>query len=338
MPGSVTSEATADGITLTTQAWPLSYTQIQTVSDLLGNATSTLYSPLGFNLADVVGLDPTFRGVTIEGIFDSSVSDVGAATSTLVAQAQTLTGVPVQVRSDVVTGAALGRDDDYAPFNAGGLMYSPSAPSNDNICSNGFGVKISGVTHTTTARHCPYTDYEAVDSSTHKYAQGHSTRVDPGAARYLGGTASALSWDGAYNKQDYTKTVVGYADLGVGDYVCTDGGNSGVHCNVKVTDLSVYYNDGTGHGNTEMIKGVQQTSGKIAVIQGDSGGPVIVPLSGGTQVRAAGMIQAYAGTYTTGSGCGPVRFAGNNRCSPGVLFTSFRTIVNGISGGSLVTG
>jgi hypothetical protein len=293
---------------------------------------------LGFKLADVVGLDPSFGGVTIEGTFNPTVSDVSAATSQLIAQAQALTGVPVQVNSDVVTGAALGRDNDFAPFNAGGLMYSPSAPSNDNICSSGFGVRISGVTHTTTARHCPYTDYEAVNASGNKYAAGHNTRVDPGAARYLGGTASVLSWDGAYNTQDYTKTVIGYSDLGVGDYVCTDGGNSGVHCNVKVTDLNVYWNDGTGHGDVDTIKGVQQTSGKIAAIQGDSGGPVIVPLSNGTQVRAAGMIQAYSGSYTTGSGCGPVRFAGANRCSPGVLFTSFRTIVNGISGASLVTG
>ncbi len=36
--------------------------------------------------------------------------------------------------------------------------------------------------------------------------------------------------------------------------------------------------------------------------------------------------------------CGPVYDDGGNRCSAGVLFTSMRTIVNGISGGSLVTG
>ena len=108
--------------------------------------------------------------------------------------------------------------------------------------------------------------------------------------------------------------MIGYEDLAVNDLVCTGGGNSGEHCNVKVTNLTVSFNDGFGAFST--LEGVQQTSGKIAQIQGDSGGPVISLASTSSgQVRAAGMIQGFLGSGMTGSACGPVFQGGSNRCS-----------------------
>ena len=67
---------------------------------------------------------------------------------------------------------------------------------------------------------------------------------------------------------------------------------------------------------------------------GDSGGPVMAlyDTSAG-QVRAAGMIQAL------GPAALELRAVIHSRaCSTNVYFTSMRTIVNSISGGSLLTG
>ncbi len=76
---------------------------------------------------------------------------------------------------------------------------------------------------------------------------------------------------------------------------------------------------------------------------GDSGGPVI-SLAGlpSGDVWAVGMIQAATGTLLSGSAkCGPAFDYGPssepNQCSATVLFTSMRTIVNSLSGASLLT-
>lgn len=159
-----------------------------------------------------------------------------------------------------------------------------------------------------------------------------------GAAKVLTASGVGLAFDGAWNSVNYTKFVIGFGDVSDGDYVCTGGANSGEHCNIEVVNTSVSFNDGTGNGNVSTIEGEQMTSGAIAVIQGDSGGPVIALSSTAGDVYAAGMIQAVAGTTSTGSACGSVYSAGGNLCGKYVLFASMRTIVNSISGAALVTG
>ncbi len=153
----------------------------------------------------------------------------------------------------------------------------------------------------------------------------------------LSATGDALAFDGPYNSVNFWKTVIGYEDLAVNDYVCTGGGNSGEHCNIKVVSLSVLWYD--GYSLFQVIQAYQQASGAIATIQGDSGGPVISLASTSSgQVRAAGMIQVSFSTGMTGSACGPVRDAGSNQCFTDVGFTSMRTFVGSLSGASLLTG
>lgn len=140
-------------------------------------------------------------------------------------------------------------------------------------------------------------------------------------------------FDGAYNNSaGYSKTVSGFQDVSLGDYVCTSGGNSGVHCNIEVISLRRWWND--GWGGAWQIEGYQRTAGQYAAIQGDSGGPVLMPRANGT-VGAVGMIQAVLNADT--NGCAPARDLGSNVCSPDVLFTSTRTIANSL-GMSLVIG
>ena len=69
--------------------------------------------------------------------------------------ASSVMGVPVHVVPGAGATTSTGRDNDFAPFNAGGYMISPS---NGTTCSSGFAINLSGSTRITTARHCTRND------------------------------------------------------------------------------------------------------------------------------------------------------------------------------------
>lgn len=224
---------------------------------------------------------------------------------------------------------AVTRATDGPPYYAGGLMKNQSG----GACSTGFAIRYKSVNRITTARHCKGT------FKTYSGGKSYGSTVlnnAAGQARILTGAGSGRAFDGAWNNgSGFNKRVVGYRDVTLGDAVCTSGANSGIHCNVRVSKMKYAFNDGDGSANN--IMGTQQSIGKIAAIQGDSGGPVIYPHSGGTTVGAVGMIQGIVTPMKTGSACGSVRLGGANKCSINVLFTSTRTLVNSLSGASLVT-
>lgn len=284
----------------------------------------------GFKISDIAAVAAGHDGIVVNGTYTSVPA---AQRAPQVRSLATVTmGVAVRVVPGISVVSANGRDNDFAPFDAGGYMISPSTST---TCSSGFAISISGRTHTTTARHCNKNDYRD-RSASNTYGTGVENSGD-GGGRVLSATGAALALDGPFNSNNFSKVVIGFEDLAVNNFVCTGGGNSGEHCNIKVTNLRVSFNDGFGTFST--IEGVQQSSGAIAVIQGDSGGPVI-SLAGTVsgQVRAAGMIQGEISPFMTGSACGPVFDAGSNKCSKTVLFSSMRTVVNTISGASLLTG
>jgi hypothetical protein len=83
-------------------------------------------------------------------------------------------------------------------------------------------------------------------------------------------------------------------------------------------------------GRFETIRATQQVSGKMAAMPGDSGGPVLVPYSGGTHVGAAGMMQAAGSAVTCPSvHDGPLTLLwwqfGTPNCFKQVYFTSIHT-------------
>ena len=284
----------------------------------------------GFKISDIAGVAARDNGITVNGTYTAAPAAQRAPQ--VRSLATVVRGVPVHVVPGVSVVAATGRDNDFAPFDAGGYMLSPSTGT---TCSSGFAIVRGGATHTTTARHCNKNDYQDRAAS-NRYGTGVANSSD-GGGRELSATGAALALDGPFNSNNFSKTVIGYEDLAVGNFVCTGGGNSGEHCNIKVTNLRVSFNDGFGTFST--IEGTQQSSGAIAAIQGDSGGPVIsLANTQSGQVRAAGMIQGIESPFMTGSACGPVFDAGSNLCSKKVLFSSMRTIVNNLSGASLLTG
>jgi hypothetical protein len=284
----------------------------------------------GFKVSGVVVVSPSYDGIIVYGAYTQAPAARRAPQ--VRALRATIAGVPARVHPSMPATLANTRDTDFAPFNAGGYMLSGNGSS---TCSSGFAINYGGTTHITTAQHCNETPWFGRASSN---SYGSSVATTPGSGgRVLSSTGDALAFDGAYNSVNFWKTVIGFEDLAVNDFVCTGGGNSGEHCNIKVINLLVSFNDGISTFNT--IEAYQQTSGAISVIQGDSGGPVI-SLAGTSsgQVRAAGMIQGFFGSGMTGSACGPVYDAGGNLCSRDVAFTSMRTMVNDLSGASLVTG
>jgi hypothetical protein len=283
----------------------------------------------GFTIGAIAAIGATDDGLTVYGTYTSAPAEQRAPQ--VRSLATTVMDIPVRVVPGVNVSPSLGRSTDFSPFFAGGYMLSPSA---NGVCSTGFAIRLNNVNRITTARHCDRNDYRA-RAGTATYGTGLLNSGN-GGGRVLTGAGAARAFDGAFDTENFTKAVIGFQDMAINNFVCTDGGNSGVHCNVRVTNLSVSFNDGFGTFTT--IQGVQQTSGAIAVIQGDSGGPVI-SLAGTVdgQVRAAGMIQGLIGG-TTGAACGRVFDGGGNLCSATVLFSSMRTIVNSISGATLLTG
>ena len=221
---------------------------------------------------------------------------------------------------------ARSRAADTSPFFAGGQMRRDGG----GICSSGFSLWVGSTSHTTTARHCNGT-FRAYSRPSSVYGSSYRTSSD-GAARMLTGRGATRMFDGSWSNPDgYSKAVNGFFDVSLNDRVCTSGANSGVHCPIKVTEMSRFWKE----EGVSTIIGVKEGSG-IAAIQGDSGGPVLVPLSNG-KVGAVGMIQAINSPGMTGSSCGSVRVAGSNQCSKTVWFTSMRTIANSF-GVRLVTG
>lgn len=91
------------------------------------------------------------------------------------------------------------------------------------------------------------------------------------------------------------------------------------------------YLQSDGHGAAVNTILAQQVNGTIALMDGDSGGPIYQ--FDGTYYWAVGMIQGYAGSPLTN--CGNANYA--TSCYSQVWFSSVHTILNNIPGATLLT-
>jgi hypothetical protein len=329
---SVASEARRQGITVTFSERPYSVPEIESANVALMR-NDKAFEPLGFKVSSVGGIGDDDGQIVIRGnAINREGGILTAAERTAVEKlAHDIAKLPIQVIDGVEVRPA-SRMNDYSPFNSGAYLIN----SNGMSCTTGFALKAKTGTGswTNTARHCDGTGWWYARDNSGSSA-GMQWRDSPdGQAALLSETGSLWMFDGAWNNTaGYSKPVAGFHDLSLGDYVCTSGGNSGVHCNIGIMYLNFYWNDGYGYAS--QMEGYQSVNGQIAAIQGDSGGPVIVPYGNGS-VGAAGMIQAVAGTLYNYGNCGSVRDGGANYCSRYVWFTSTRTIANSL-GMNLVT-
>lgn len=194
------------------------------------------------------------------------------------------------------------RKHDAPPWYGGSALRNPSG----GICSSGFVVKDRyGSLMLSTAKHCDGKDgywrtWEGGDDvGVSDHLQSNS-RVDTvGIA--LHNDARGYLYDGPANLTDgYAKPVVGSGHNFVGDYVCTDGANGGVHCNVVLdkVDIGVTGADGGYRPITDRGYATDWPSHGVAAVNGDSGGPVFVEAGNWTADEARGTITALDRTVT----------------------------------------
>lgn len=94
-----------------------------------------------------------------------------------------------------------------------------------------------------------------------------------------------------------TAPVLGAETIAVGTHVCTDGSFTGYACGATVTSTNVCANI-SDNGTIVTVCGLDVASAPRKIVQsGDSGGPVVTPVSGGVQL--AGTISAQANYGTT---------------------------------------
>lgn len=226
------------------------------------------------------------------------------------------------------------RDTDTSPFYGGGYMW---ADSDGSQCTNGFGVLIGGTTHTTTVRHCNHGYYYAYENHTaaHKYG-GFYKDASGWASRAMQGAGTADVFVGSYNDtEDYVESVVGFSDVSVGDYVCSDGGNAGAKCGDVVDSTNLRWNDGQGW--TTVFE-AHQADGSWAAVAGDSGSPVLDPVGDATHVRVAGLLQGGDDLADCPTTKVPPEFDDNGRreCGISFIFSPARRIVTAL-GATLLT-
>lgn len=322
----VREEAGRRGIKLTVK--PVQHTRkaIQEAADKIwASRKNTDWN--GFVVTGLKGTDLGTDGIVVRGHYENAGASAErkARTSEI---AKGLSAVVAGVEEAPEPVNTVTRSSDTPPFNAGGFMRG----NNGTVCTNGFGIALGGFSRTMTARHCAAGSYTAWDNGSTHYG-GTLTHAHGAGARILTGSGYQWMFDGAWNDPGgYHKTVQGYADLSVNDWVCTSGANSGVHCGIQVENLLYGYEDDFGDPFWSIT--ARQRGSGIAVAGGDSGGPVLVPYANG-KVGAAGMIQGIPGGQTVPD-CGSTHVSTTN-CGVTVAFTSTRTIANEV-GGSLLTG
>lgn len=332
------SKAAELGIDAVIEERPFTLSKINDVATAVFDHKNDI-AAAGFTISSIVGVQADIADIQLEG--DFTREPIGQqARDQVVANVRAIVAVIAGVPLEIIPGhklstAAGTRSRSTAPFYAGSYMIKQD---HKGTCSTGFAMKVGSVNRATTARHCDSGNgvYLARDGDANFGSRMLSS--NDGAMNVLTSTGAGRTFDNEWNNSiGFNKGVYNYYDAGLNSLVCTSGGNSGVHCNIKVTAADVYSDD--GYGRFSNIRGEQQSAGKIAAIQGDSGGPVFVPYGGDFDqyVGASGIIQFVENGST--KDCGSVHDLGSNKCSKTVLFSSIHTVdLYGQIGATLVTG
>ncbi|PZG18848.1 hypothetical protein C1I95_12890 [Micromonospora craterilacus] len=203
-------------------------------------------------------------------------------------------GVPTTVvRTEEIT--AFSRRNDSPPW-WGGAEISAPVPGANLRCSTGFAVaryflwwEVSrGML---TAEHCaPGGGVRFVDPT------GEQIGVaEPAPARrlsdslYIPTRSAARIYDGGVGVGEFSKPVAGAVGNFPGQFVCTSGAGTGVHCDIRTDRINLLL---AVSGGSFVSSGAlaRQVSGRAAAGTGDSGGPVFTLTQNFTRTLAAGLI------------------------------------------------
>ena len=317
----VKTEGQARGISVTFSERPYSLPEIRAAIKGI-DAQKNAIAALGFQIEGIVGVRDDDGAIAVEG---HAIGIAVVDTARVAAVAKQAAGTAVRL-VDGKRSTPATRSNDSSPFNSGAYMQTTSYSK----CTTGFALADVNRTYTITARHCPSGPW--YDRNNFGVFVGNEFWDSAGSqSSLMTGYGSKWMYDGTWdNSWGYSKATAGFQDVSLGDWICTSGGNSGVHCGIQVEGMWYLWDD--GYGSAYNIEAFQMTHPQIAAIQGDSGGPVLMPYSNGT-VGAVGMIQAVLNARY--DNCGSVHDPGY-LCSAAFLFTSTRTIANSY-GLSLVT-
>ncbi|MFF7442714.1 S1 family peptidase [Streptomyces sp. NPDC008122] len=247
--------------------------------------TSLATSPTGDGL--IIGYEPE-KGLS-RAQQDGESSEVAAAT-------QKATGVAVTAmpkrRSQISA-----RQDDYSPWWGGAGLRTPA----NSFCSSGFSVYFpSGAPGMLTAAHCGM-DGQFFDRQGELIGEAILKRrdLDVTVIGVENGAVGGYYYDGPWST-DIGKHVIGWNTNYVGDYVCTSGAMSGVHCNNKVNSIEddIVQDDGTHVGPVVFAQRTDLQD--VSHSKGDSGGPVVTSPDGtyGFDMEARGIISVGRGEPT----------------------------------------
>lgn len=213
------------------------------------------------------------------------------------AAADHLTGINTKISYQPLS-KDLSRQSDSSPWFGGSAIKSSTAA----ICTTGFPVTSNGNYMLTVADHC-VSDPSWYTWQANNYIgdtllnQPYSIRTSDDTDTLLptSNSVGGYLFDGAPNMTStYAKPLIGWQHNNVGDHICTDGANSGVHCNVAIqqTDIGVTGSNGIYRPITDLATQLTSWTQDIAAQDGDSGGPVFAGANNWTDDEARGTITA----------------------------------------------
>lgn len=216
------------------------------------------------------------------------------------------------------------RRNDTVPFYGGIQLWSLTG----GLCSTGGQVHSGTTKWMVTANHCatevfytyPSTSSQVGDTDVNKISTYYDVQLIHGRSY------STQIYSGAWDSPN-SSTIVGVWNSYVGDGigVCMEGGFTGQVCGNKVTATgqNVNYGGGIGivHGLT--FSDYTGSAANSAEGEGDSGGPVVYPVTGG--VRVAGMIDGVNPPFASGPCWGDPNEA-NRICSKHAIWLPQATI------------
>lgn len=214
------------------------------------------------------------------------------------------------------------RNDDRSPWSGGAFMY------NTQYCSTAFGVKLGTVGYGLfTAAHCtPKADGKFYTYANRAIGSSFSGGLVKNGVRAIlsTGTATNNTAGNAYYGGIGTtvvRDVLTYAKAQSGEKVCTSGANSGLHCNIQIANAS-YTGADAGYAYTGATGYNLDSGTAIAVVSGDSGGPVVK--ASGTGVIGYGVITQGSVTVTCGT-----RQVASGSCYHNVFFADLGLALTG---------
>ncbi len=295
--------------------------------------------------------------VSISSLSDESGIEIqlDAVSPSTVKSAESILGLNQQVPIEVVdtnlaSSLSLSRTLNASPFNGGSYFVYPNGEVGNLTCSTGFGVEsnVNGEDFLLTAQHCFSGQISAVSiynygnqsggpiATRSSYSPLYNSALDSALMKPSSGVSSNKIFTFGYNSST-TEAISGSANPYLGQPLCTNGGNSGEHCQVIVDDLDQSYTVRGINGRILTFPHLVSASllptvvsqGGIAVAQGDSGGPIIqrAYVGGATANYAVGTITA---EYNFAN-CPASLNNSNTTCATSVLFPKISSVLQSLN-------